>query len=60
MRKKDVLFFPGRIVLHATFEDPSDVGETETEKLKTFNSTHDKIYRWLKNNLPKLEDELKK
>lgn len=50
-------FFPGRIVLHAAIEDPSDVGETAKEKLAAFNSTRDKIYGWLKNNLPEFEKE---
>lgn len=45
-------YFPGaKQMIHAGFEDPSDVKGSDSEKLQAFINTRDRITLWLENNL---------
>lgn len=54
--KETCPFFPGKMVIHKSFVDPSNVEGTEREKLLAFCHTRDKIYTWLSEALPKIFD----
>lgn len=51
-------FFPGKIIVHAPFADPSDIHGLHDETLRAFRETRDRIHEWLENNLPELKDTL--
>lgn len=53
-------FFPGKIVIHAPFTDPSDYIGSHDEELGAFNKTRDCIQQWLANNLPELDKQIRK
>jgi arsenate reductase (thioredoxin) len=40
-------FFPGKKVLHKSFNDPSNTDGSEEEKLEAFRKTRDEIKAWL-------------
>lgn len=53
-------FFPGKIVIHAPFTDPSDYIGSHDEELGAFNKIRDHIQQWLENNLPELDKKIQK
>jgi len=44
-------FFPGRNILHKSFEDPSEVSGTEAEMMESFRRVRDEINKWIVDNL---------
>jgi len=48
-------FFPGKIVLHKGFEDPSRAKGTDYEILDVFRRVRDEIKEWIENELVKDE-----
>jgi len=52
-------FFPGKIIVHAPFDDPSNTQGSHDEKLRAFRETRDRILEWLENNLPEFKRTLK-
>lgn len=57
--KETCPFFPGKMVIHKSFTDPSNMVGTEKDKLLAFCHTRDDIYTWLSENLPKIFKDLK-
>ena len=51
-------FFPGKKVIHHSFIDPSNLGETDEERLVAFCKTRDEIKTWLDAQLPQFAREL--
>lgn len=47
-------YFPGKRIVHRSFQDPSNA--PETEKRAAFRASRDEILTWLKQALPQWED----
>jgi arsenate reductase len=45
--KESCPFFPGKRVIHVSFEDPSRAGGTREEILETFSKVRDEIKGWI-------------
>jgi arsenate reductase (thioredoxin) len=41
-------FFPGKKLIHQSFDDPSEVEGTDEEKLNAFRTVRDEIETWIK------------
>ena len=47
--KESCPFFPGRTLMHQSFEDPSQLACSETEVLEGFREIRDEIMTWIAN-----------
>ena len=45
--KETCPFFPGKQVMHQSFQDPSQVAGSEEQKLISFRKTRDEIKNWI-------------
>ena len=52
--KETCPYFPGEIVLHRNFEDPSKYNGKEEEKYRLFRKIRDEIENWIKNKFASL------
>lgn len=49
--KETCPYFPGKNVIHQSFQDPSNMGKTDEEKLEAFCKIRDEIKDWIIDNL---------
>ncbi len=54
--KETCPFFPGKLVIHRAFDDPSSVDGSEEDKLMAFRRARDDINNWIKNELLRIVD----
>lgn len=56
--KESCPFFPGKKVVHHSFTDPSNIGESSEERIQAFCIVRDEIKTWLDLFLPQMFDLL--
>ena len=49
--KETCPFFPGKKVIHKSFEDPAAIGGGDEKKLTAFREVRDEELNWIKNDL---------
>lgn len=51
--KETCPFFPGKVHIHQSFEDPAGIGETDEERMEAFRRVRDEIKKWIVDNFGK-------